>query len=1163
MKILAVRGRNLNSLRGDFAVDFTSGAFEACSLFAITGPTGAGKTTLLDAITLALYGRTPRQDGGAALMTTGTAESLAEVVYEVGGQRYRARWEQERAHKKKRTDGTLQPAGMWVYTEPDGVAVAQKIRESLAFNHEATGLSYEQFTRSVLLAQGGFAEFLRASGNDRAKLLERMTGTEVYRQISEDAHRAHRDELARERELVARLDGVQVMPSDERTAQEVLREALATDVATAEATEKTARARRDWHQRRHELNDTLARATRQQTAAEDALEAAAETLARLTRHEAATPFAPALAALRGTEARVRELTESLPKLQQEEQAATAVHQQATETLNGATASEQTARAALTTHEPVLLNAQREADRLETETAALQHQQTERDKTAALLVEEKAAHASLTERTANARTELTNLQLWLVAHPTAAALPAQRPILENDLRTFSEAKTTLHRLADEREALTQRLPEFEKAARQLTAAADALDTQVATLAADTRALPRHHARLLAAEMTRHGTLTTDLAEAERTVADRQEALKLRELVASHEETRGKLRPGEPCVVCGATHHPWATAAGLDLSADAFAELRTRIEQAKSAVRGRQIDQQASAGILTRLRGVNVVTAADGGADSAATADPLPAARTTAETVVTALLNLPQRQTEGLRQRENLTQRAEKLATEQDAATRRLAAIAIEEAAATETRTAAREALQRAETDYRAPFDETRPADFTRFLEKMENEYATKDARVRFIEPGFAKAETKLENHQQRADELAAKLELLKQALTTTETALIDRRRANVSRHAGYSSPEIGLKTLRGALGTAEAARKLAADAEGRTRQQLTGAATRRNAAEESLTLATKTAASQRTTLTADLSAAAYSPAEPDALTRALLPETDRAALTDQRQQLRRALDTARGACTAATEALTTHHLTTKPADVAPATETDAAAFLASLTAQWQEAETEWRTLLADYIALTAVLAADDAARTQHTAATAQLDGQRAETRRWQELADLIGAANGRAFSTFAQSLTLDRLTSLANRHLTYLCQRRYTLRRYVLQSFHTPEQKEKRQLDLEIVDRHAADAAREVSTLSGGESFLVSLALALGLAELAATTTARLDSLFIDEGFGTLDADTLDVAISALENLQAQGKMIGIISHVEALKERITVQISVEKQPDGASKLRVLPELAVA
>ena len=179
-------------------------------------------------------------------------------------------------------------------------------------------------------------------------------------------------------------------------------------------------------------------------------------------------------------------------------------------------------------------------------------------------------------------------------------------------------------------------------------------------------------------------------------------------------------------------------------------------------------------------------------------------------------------------------------------------------------------------------------------------------------------------------------------------------------------------------------------------------------------------------------------------------------------------------------------------------------------------------------------------------TDQIEKQQQEHRRWASLSELIGSADGTKFSRFAQSLTLAHLVNLANRHLQKLSDR------YQLQ---------KRQgacVEMDIVDRYQADAVRSLESLSGGETFLVSLALALGLSDLA-RRNHPIDSLFIDEGFGTLDADTLDTALAALETLQARGKTIGIISHVEALKERLTTQIQVRKNDSGNSTLAVIPK----
>ena len=161
-----------------------------------------------------------------------------------------------------------------------------------------------------------------------------------------------------------------------------------------------------------------------------------------------------------------------------------------------------------------------------------------------------------------------------------------------------------------------------------------------------------------------------------------------------------------------------------------------------------------------------------------------------------------------------------------------------------------------------------------------------------------------------------------------------------------------------------------------------------------------------------------------------------------------------------------------------------------------------------------------------------------------LKDIIGSADGKVFRAFAQGLTLKKLTELANRHLLQLNGR------YLI---HKPNDKD---LALEIIDQHHANNIRSIHTLSGGESFLVSLALALGLSDLAGRNT-QIKSLFIDEGFGTLDESALDLAITTLENLQSIGKRIGVISHVHALKERITTQIQVQKKGSGFSDLVIM------
>ena len=178
--------------------------------------------------------------------------------------------------------------------------------------------------------------------------------------------------------------------------------------------------------------------------------------------------------------------------------------------------------------------------------------------------------------------------------------------------------------------------------------------------------------------------------------------------------------------------------------------------------------------------------------------------------------------------------------------------------------------------------------------------------------------------------------------------------------------------------------------------------------------------------------------------------------------------------------------------------------------------------------------------------AELADDRRKLAVWRQLRGLIGSHDGSKFRRYAQTISLDILARHANRHLTRLSDR-YRIRRDLAEA-----------LNLQIEDLYQADARRPMASLSGGESFLVSLSLALGLSDLAGRTV-RIDSLFIDEGFGTLDPETLEVALSALESLRQNGKTVGVISHVGLLKERISTQIVVQKKAGGVSEIRVVPE----
>ncbi|MFO0999394.1 MAG: SbcC/MukB-like Walker B domain-containing protein [Planctomycetaceae bacterium] len=253
--------------------------------------------------------------------------------------------------------------------------------------------------------------------------------------------------------------------------------------------------------------------------------------------------------------------------------------------------------------------------------------------------------------------------------------------------------------------------------------------------------------------------------------------------------------------------------------------------------------------------------------------------------------------------------------------------------------------------------------------------------------------------------------------------------------------------------------------------------------------------------------------------------------DVLRQLDEAVTAAESACQVYAEQLK-QHMKSQP------TQDEEVTVVAALQRLTDELDAAKRNLSAAQ----AVILSDDSRRVQNVDLMEQIRKQDARTDPWRKLNELLGSADGAKFRMIAQRRTLDLLLRYANHQLNNLAVR-YRLERL-------PES-----LNLIVIDRDMGDERRSVHSLSGGESFLVSLALALGLASLT-SNRLRIESLFIDEGFGSLDPETLNTAMSALMHLEAQGRKVGVISHVTEMTDAIPVQVKVVKGRGGASRVIV-------
>jgi exonuclease SbcC len=1213
MRILAVRLRNLNSLAGSWAIDFTAPEYAASGIFAITGPTGAGKSTILDAICLALFARTPRlghiSKGSNEIMSRRAGDCFAEVEFETRQGRYRCHWGQHRARRSP--EGDLQPPRHEMVDAASGKVLESRSREVGRLVEQTTGMDYDRFTRSILLAQGDFAAFLEADADQRAPILEQITGSSVYSRISMAVHERTSEERRKVGQLQEAMGNVALLDEEEEQAL-----VTAINEGAASATglqEQLTRIGQSLHRLAaiQSLKTQLATIDGQLLDLEQRRQLAGPDLARLDLGQRAQTLFAEYARLTQVQERIaalrvrgEELRAASDRMQQEHRQVAEEHVRACEQVQEAAALQgrehetiKIVRALdLHIHEKKKIIAQVSASQRQTgqerEQALLRRQEHAqaaaetagrlhlvdaflRDHAAdGLLVEHLAGFRQQLQQLGTRENELVRLTqshahqqvarkeaASTVARLSQAEAQAAQAVAELQQRR-QDAQAHIQNLLegqpasfwrDRIEQGEQRLRRLEQAGELLTRR-KALEEELAGLADGLAVLEettRQHASAL--------QVLEDKRQLQQQLAaqcERNHLLALR--IRSYEEERGRLAEGDPCPLCGAIEHPWAVerpiAAGTDEPlAQAQAELaRTQLliaEQRESLVGLNKDSEHARRSIETgrlrlgevagQLTAMRELLGEDAGADSPAellearhkqggeTAalrqriQAVEAAEGSLQAVAVILEQAAARHADVLRQAEAARHAGEAIELEMG----RLAQQAEEE----------RGLIAAGRADLLAQLQplgigECPPQQAGLLLSQLEARQQAWKAQQQQREE-LLRLQVQLQAEQDKADLLLAAIDTtLTRLATELEEARREEGRLRGERFELYGDrdPNLEEQKLKTLVQQAEK-RELAV----RTRlavidKTLHAQSEQLRVGAEETAILLPQSRDMEAALLSRLPAAGFDNLA--AFCAALLPPETMAELDAIKQGLEQeqAVLVARRA--EAQAALAREEEQRQGEQEQPE-------LLIEQAARAQELETLQQRIGADRERLAVNRRHAIQFETQRLA----LAAQEKELERWELLHLLIGSADGKKFRVFAQGLTFEVMISHANRQLRKMSDRYILLR------------DPKEPLALLVIDNYQAGEIRSTRNLSGGESFLVSLALALGLSAMA-SHNVRVDSLFLDEGFGALDEEALDVALQTLAELQQDGKLIGVISHVPMLKDRIDLRIQVLPGPGGCSRL---------
>ncbi len=1099
MKINSIRFKNINSLQGEWKIDFTQPPFVDNGVFAITGATGAGKTTLLDAMCVALYQQTPRlgsiNKSNNELMTRGSADCLAEVEFEVKGVGYRAFWSQRRSRNK--IDGNLQDAVVELVQVSDGTILASQVKKMSALIETITGLDFARFTKSMMLSQGQFAAFLNAAANERAELLEELTGTEIYGLISERVHQKFSDSKNVLAQLVARSEGVELLTEEQIAELNQQQKHLLMVVQETEVELKQLQELEQWLvacdkniQHQIQLEQQLQQVTQER-------ETKADSLLRLKQSEPAEKLQPSHQLLQQARDSLEQCQVQLKRLSETKETIKADVLDWSKITATKEADYYSAKKDFQEFEEVLNT---RILPLDIEIAQIAGSLTKQQQDIELLKQKQLMDQQDISQLQNSlnseQHNLSNCQSYLTNHPQAEQISYQLPVWQSQIarieplqKNAEQMQQSILQLQKDRASGEQQTSDLQNKIQQKTIQKKQLQTHAEAI----------QARIVE-QLLPQLDIEQTLIEFRKQYADYSQQLNDVEVILNQErkiidltQQRNQLQKNQECPLCGSLEHPKVEQyQALNVSAteqrkinltDTLLQLK---EQAEKLKQDSYDHQQALENVKNQQQLLE------------------------AEEKSLVLLQ---------RQQDKLSQQIERESQQQTAIKAELSELL--------------QALNDQLSQCGLLLPETHKlADWLHYQTQAFEEWKKQKEYEQGLLQSLELLGQKIAQARQYYEQENTKLTQLIQAHSESEGYLTNLREkrlellpdpdANHARSHAKEMLEQKEKLMKDSLSQYQQAE-----------QKLQSTLAQIELTQKQLASFEQLYAEKYLHWQSLLKASGFENEE-EFLSALLKPEQREALLALEQGLKERSvrLTTLLEQSKAEYKALKENQ---------PDRSYDQAE-LENIAANIQDLQQCLKNHVQTQGEVRHLLVSDQQKREQQVELFTQIDLARRNYDDITYLHSLIGSQKGDKFRRFAQGLTLDHLVYLANRQLDRL-HGRYLLQR-----------KQSEALELQVLDTWQGDNVRDTKTLSGGEGFLVSLALALALSDLVSHKTS-IESLFLDEGFGTLDSETLDTALNALDSLNASGKMIGVISHIEAMKERIPVQIKVQKMNGlGISRL---------